>query len=69
MEYTIIAVQALGSFANWEKKASPMLAQKVNAAMREGWQPIGGVCSCGDDGITLMQAMVRRVATAVEATQ
>ena len=28
MEYTIIAVQALGSFANWEKKASPMLARK-----------------------------------------
>ena len=63
MKYTILVKSVGGSWGNWGK-AAVQLAAEVNLAIREGWQPLGGVCSCCDAGITVMQAMTRTPATA-----
>jgi hypothetical protein len=38
----------------------PVMAEEVNKAIAEGWEPIGGLCSTGEERCALYQAMVRR---------
>ena len=62
MDYEILIVEAAGPMGTHFEKAAAELAEKVTAAMREGWRPKGGV-ACAVSQMTrepyLMQAMVR----------
>ncbi|MGA9750878.1 MAG: DUF1737 domain-containing protein [Acidobacteriota bacterium] len=62
MDYEILMVEAAGPTGTHFEKAAAELAEKVTAAMREGWRPKGGV-AVGQSQMTrapyLFQAMVR----------
>jgi len=54
MEYKIISVQTTFS----DNRAMAKLTQEVNAALAQGWEPLGGL-ALTDRG-PLAQAMIRR---------
>jgi hypothetical protein len=53
MQYKVITT--CGAFSS--KRALEKLTQEVNAAIAEGWEPLGGVAY---NGPTLAQAMIKR---------
>jgi len=62
MEYTIIMRCAVNFVTDFDRAAAE-LSDDVNAAIQEGWEPLGGVCACQTQSTHapyLMQAMVRR---------
>jgi hypothetical protein len=64
MEYMIITRAGPSLMPNWAHLAGELSAA-VNAAIRDGWQPLGGMCSC-ETGTVLMQAMTRPLVVAEE---
>lgn len=63
MEYKIIVVSAVKTFGTDFPKAARELSDQVNAAIAEGWEPIGGL-TVGSTMSTnephLLQAMIRK---------
>jgi hypothetical protein len=63
MEYQVIVVSAVRGLSTNFKNAAVELAEKVNSAIRNGWEPSGGV-TVGETQSTnepfLLQAMVKR---------
>ena len=56
-EYKIVAGDP---FRDIGKQSYQTLEQKVNALIRQGWQPLGGVAICdGGQFVITQQAMVR----------
>ena len=63
MQYRVITVQTKGPIGTDFVAASEQLADLVNKALAEGWEPIGGVevgHPIGGAQPTLLQALVRR---------
>jgi hypothetical protein len=54
MQYKVITT--CGAFS--PKRALNKLTQEVNAAIAEGWEPLGGVSCSG--GVSFAQAMIKR---------
>ena len=63
MEYMVIVQSANFVWGTNFENAAEALSEKVNAAIADGWEPLGGLCS-GETQSTkephLMQAMLRR---------
>jgi hypothetical protein len=63
MEYKILMEKAGSAWKTDFARAAEALSLKVNEAIRDGWEPQGGVC-VGETTATevpfLMQAMVKR---------
>lgn len=60
--YRILTTQAPGPIGTDFERAAQELAEQVDAAMAEGWEPIGGVevaHPLGGGQPTLLQAMVK----------
>jgi hypothetical protein len=53
MQYRVITTY--GAFSS--KRALEKFTQEVNAAIAEGWEPLGGIAY---NGPTLAQAMIKR---------
>ena len=63
MEYKILIERAGSAWRTNFERAAEALSQKVNEAIRDGWEPKGGV-AVGETTATevpfLMQAMIKR---------
>lgn len=62
-QYHIVSVQAQGPIGTDFTAAAAQLTELVNKALREGFEPVGGVAIAepiGGGQPTLMQALVRR---------
>ena len=56
MEYTVVYYEGSISKAD---EAINTLKKKVNALIKQGWKPQGGICAHGNTSLFLYQAMVK----------
>jgi hypothetical protein len=62
-QYRVVTVQAQGPIGTDFTAAAAQLAELVNKALREGYEPVGGIAvgePIGGGQPTLLQALVRR---------
>jgi hypothetical protein len=63
MQYRVLTVQTQGPIGTDFTAASQQLAELVNKALAEGWEPVGGVevgHPLGGAQPTLLQALIKR---------